>query len=188
MKTFSCLILCVLLLSIGDGVMQTAAAQDQVISLTVSNQPLGQVLETLADSSGVQFTLNEQWKNHLVSAAIENQTLEHVLKRLLRNLNHTVIWESDRTVAIMIYSKAAGAGSVPATSFAAPDLTDHQEIPLSDDTPMVMPGQLDPSLQLAEDGAVVAIDPDGGGDETIDNGTPAPPTDPHQPFDASSPQ
>lgn len=188
MKTFSCLTLFVLLLSMGDGVIQAAAAQGQLISLTVNNQPLGQVLETLAGSGGVQFALNEQWKDHLVSAAIDNQPLEQVLKRLLRNLNHTVIWESDHTVTIMIYSKAAGAGSVPATSFSTPAMIDNQELPLSDDTPMVLPGQLDPSLQLAEDGGVVAIDPDASSYEAGDIGAPAPPADPNPSLDASSPQ
>jgi hypothetical protein len=36
-------------------------------------------------------------RTHPVSATIDNLTLEQGLKRLLRSLNHTIIWEADKT-------------------------------------------------------------------------------------------
>ena len=42
----------------------------------------------------------------MVSATIDHQPLEQVLKRLLRSLNYTILWEADKVVVIKVYGKA----------------------------------------------------------------------------------
>jgi hypothetical protein len=101
MKTIFCLILCLLaILSSVSVALHPAAAQkvtaDPLISLTVHNEPLGDVLASLTRDTGYRFNLNRKWRTHPVSATIGNLTLEQGLKRLLRSLNHTIIWEADK--------------------------------------------------------------------------------------------
>jgi hypothetical protein len=183
MKAISCLILGAILLTAGGGVIHRAAAQDSLISLTVNNQPLGEVLEAIASSSGYQFTLNQQWQDYPVSATINNLPLEQGLKRLLRNLNHTLIWESDREVTIMIYGKVAGAGSGPATSFSPPVQMDEQEMPPLDQAQDPSSDPVDSANQPVDDGGAAGTVPDESASESGGSGSTLPGGDLGEPSD-----
>jgi hypothetical protein len=183
MKAISGLILGVILLTAGGGVIHRAAAQDSLISLTVNNQPLGEVLEAIASSSGYQFTLNQQWQDYPVSATINNLPLEQGLKRLLRNLNHTLIWESDREVTIMIYGKVAGAGSGPATSFSPPVQMDDQEMAPLDQAQDPSSDPVDSANQPVDDGGAAGTVPDESASESGGSGSTLPGGDSDQPSD-----
>ena len=93
---------------------------DPLINVSANNQPLGEVLDAITAETGYQFKLNSQWETHPVSASITNLPLEQGLKRLLRSLNHTIIWEADRTITIMVYGKAEPGRGGGAISHAAP--------------------------------------------------------------------
>lgn len=125
MKNIPCLIFCLSLLFIFGSLavpvaMAQPGAKEPLITLSVNDQPLGEVLDTITAETGYQFKLNSQWQDWPVSATIGNLPLEKGLKRLLRSLNHTIIWESERTVTIMVYGKAEPGSAGPAVSFAAP--------------------------------------------------------------------
>ncbi|GAB6909316.1 hypothetical protein DESC_970037 [Desulfosarcina cetonica] len=96
------------------------AAKEPLITLSVKDEPLGDVLDTITAETGYQFKLNEQWQDWPVSATIGSLPLEKGLKRLLRSLNYTIVWESERTLSIMVYGKAEPGGSGPAVPFRAP--------------------------------------------------------------------
>jgi len=92
-----------------------------MINLTVENQPLGDVLGEITRETGYRFNLSKEWHDFPVSAAIDDLPLEQGLNRLLRNLNHTVVWEADQTVSIMVYGKVKpGGNDGSAVSFASP--------------------------------------------------------------------
>jgi hypothetical protein len=103
---------------------------DPVISLTVKDEPLIDVLDTIAEQTGYEFNLTPQWEDHPVSATINHLPLEQGLKRLLRSLNHTILWEADKVVTIKVYGKAT-PGSSGSVSFAAPP----QDYPQEDEPP-----------------------------------------------------
>lgn len=108
--------------------VQPALALDTTeprISVTAANQPLGEVLDNITGDTGYRFNLNERWEDYPVSATIRNLPLEQGLKRLLRSLNHTIIWESDKVVTIMVYGKVEPGNTAPGISFAQPP----QEVP-----------------------------------------------------------
>ncbi|MEJ2642735.1 MAG: hypothetical protein P8010_24550 [Desulfosarcinaceae bacterium] len=131
MQTRCCITLCLILCAaVCHGTIETAAAQpatrEPIVSLTVSNVPLGEALDTLSRDTGYRFHLNPQWKAHPVSVNISKVPLEEALKRLLRNLNHSIVWESEDAIRIMVYSASEGAGSAHAVSFAAPP---QEEVP-----------------------------------------------------------
>ncbi|BBO91854.1 hypothetical protein [Desulfosarcina ovata] len=143
--------------------MAQDAAVDPLISLTVKDQPLGEVLDTLAAETGYQFKLNSQWEDWPVSATIGNLPLEKGLKRLLRSLNHTIIWESDNVVTIMVYGKTDPGGTGPAVSFASPPQAEPQEpVPAPDDE-QVEDEETDETPEEAAEGDVA--DPDESADE-----------------------
>ncbi len=127
----------VLFFGLGNSTIAPAFAQDSppdpVISLSVKNEPLIEALNAITDQSGYQFELSEEWRNHPVSASINSLPLEQGLKRLLRSLNHTILWEEDNVVNIRVYGQAAlkPSGGI---SFASPPRDDiHEEDEVSDE-------------------------------------------------------
>jgi hypothetical protein len=130
MKSIFCRIVCFFCF-VGSVAIHPAMAQDAtadpLISLTAKNEPLGDVLETITRDTGYRFNLNGKWNEHPVSATIVNLPLEKGLNRLLRSLNHSIVWESDKIVTIMVYGKADPGTSDTATTFASPPQTYQEE-------------------------------------------------------------
>lgn len=130
MKPISCLIVC-LFWFVGSATIHPAVAQDAttdpLISLTAHNKPLGDVLETIARDTGYRFNLNGKWKDHPVSTTITGLPLEKGLKRLLRSLNHSIVWESDKIVTITVFGKVDPASTDSAISFSSPPQTYQEE-------------------------------------------------------------
>jgi hypothetical protein len=128
MQTRCCIALgLIVFASLCFGAVEAAVAQPAsrvpIVSLKVNNIPLGEALATLSRDTGYRFYLNPQWKAHPVSVDISKIPLEAALKRLLRNLNHSIVWESEDSIRIMVYGASGGAGSAGsahAISFAAP--------------------------------------------------------------------
>ena len=181
MKIIDALFFCLLItVGIGGAVMPTAAVQaadaEPRISLAIKDKPLGEVLETLTGDTGYHFKLNSQWQDYPVSASITNLPLEQGLKRLLRSLNHTIIWESDRTVRIMVYGKVENANTGGAVSFAAPpqDEVREAEAPAESET---APPEDGAGAEFGTREPGPAAEPAGGGAEI---GGKQPPANPPQ--------
>lgn len=132
---------------VGSAAIQPAMGQetgaDPTITLTVQNEPLGEVLDEIARETGYRFVLNPKWQDHPVSAAIAGLPMEQGLKRLLRSLNHTIVWESDRLITIQVFGKAEPIRSGPAVSFSAPPQPELNEAepPVEPDRPSEEDGQ-----------------------------------------------
>jgi hypothetical protein len=124
-------------------------AREPRISITAADQPLGEVLDQITAETGYQFNLDPRWEDHRVSAAFKRIGLERGLKRLLRSLNHSIIWESDRTVTIVVYGKSEPGRDQGAVSFAPPP----QEV-LEDPEP-----NLEPQEELSDQPETEEIEP-----------------------------
>jgi hypothetical protein len=83
---------------------------DEIISLDVTDQPLGEVLEKISDAAGCQFSIDASWEGYPITASFKNEPLYRVLKRIFRDLNNAVIYKSDRTIKIIIYDESAPSG------------------------------------------------------------------------------
>jgi type II secretory pathway component GspD/PulD (secretin) len=90
------------------GLCGTAVAEE-IISMDLADQPLGQVLDDIAAATGYRFIFDESWENFPISASISNESLHKGLKRILRNLNNVIIYRSDRTIQIIIFDEAAAS-------------------------------------------------------------------------------
>ena len=95
------------LLFLNVGIIQHAIGAESKdephISLKVENKRLGDVLKIITLDTGFKFKLNDQWISYPVNASIENMPLHRGLKLILRGLNHTIIYESNKTIRIMVY-------------------------------------------------------------------------------------
>jgi hypothetical protein len=153
MKPISCLLFC-LFCFVGSVVIHPAMAQDAtadpLISLTAKNEPLGDVLETITRDTGYRFNLDRQWKDHPVSATIANLPLEKGLNRLLRSLNHSIIWESDKTVTIMVFGKADPSRPDTAISFASPPQAYPEETEPTTETESASADDPEPGAEAVE--------------------------------------
>jgi hypothetical protein len=177
MKPFPCLIFCLFCL-VDSAAIHPAMAQDTtidpLISLTVQNEPLGDVLEAISRDTGYRFNLNGKWKSYPVSATINGQPLEKGLKRLLRSLNHSIVWESERLVTITVFGKADPGGTDSAISFPSPPQTYQEEI--------------EPAAEVEPAPADESEPADAGADATETEVAAAEEANPEQDQDASIPE
>lgn len=121
MKIIICLVYCLIIIFCnGDGSIHQVEAkntnQEPRITLTVKDTPLEDILEILRKDTGKRFNLNSEWKDYPVSTSIDKLPLEQGLKRLLRSLNHTIIWEPDGSITIKILGEVAPKITRPDTS------------------------------------------------------------------------
>jgi len=108
-----------------------AESQDEPhISLKVKNQPLGDVLKKISLDTGFKFKLNDKWSIYPVNASIENMSLHRGLKLILRGLNHVIIYESDKSIKIVVYGKVDSreTDSYPIQPFSS-QIQDNQQEP-----------------------------------------------------------
>ena len=89
--------------------------EDQLISISVNNEPLGRLLEKIGSETGIAFSLDAEWESVPISVTLYRTPLEKGLKRILANLNNVVIYGDDE-VKIIILGKiepAKGASGPP---------------------------------------------------------------------------
>ncbi|MFO7554011.1 MAG: hypothetical protein R6W88_02290 [Desulfobacterales bacterium] len=91
-------------------------AGDELISLKVKDEPLGNVLNKISVATGYDISLDDKWRNYRVTASLEEVSLHEGLKRILRNLNSAIIYVSSKKIQIIIYDKTASED----TSYAPP--------------------------------------------------------------------
>ena len=96
-----------LFLSISLSAANETDAGDELISMTVKDEPLGDVLYKVSMATGYDISLDNKWQSHLVTASLEKVSLHKGLKRILRNLNYVIIYGSDQKIKIIIYDKTA---------------------------------------------------------------------------------
>jgi len=137
-------------------------AGQTLISLSAANQPLAEVLDLITAETGYQFNINRNWEDHPVSATLTAVPLERGLKRLLRSLNYSIVWESDRIVTIMVYGKAEPGRDGGAISFAPPP----REIPRDPEPAVEKESQpAEPEETAGEDAETIIADTGEGDDD-----------------------
>ena len=120
----------------------SVSANDSLITMSVQNMPLGEVLEKLEEATGRTFTIDEQWQEIPVSVALDNVPLDRALKRILVNLNHVVIYGANAQVKIVVLGKEEPGGTSgrpagpPVYNQPAPE---PPPLPLPDEAPSVSP-------------------------------------------------
>ena len=119
---------------------------DEIISLDVTDRPLGEVLESISDATGCQFKIDASWEDYPITASFKNEPLYRVLKRIFRDLNNAVIYGSDRKIKIIIYDEGTSAGAKAGHAVAIKPA----ETPMSQAQPYSDATAPQPEVQAAE--------------------------------------
>jgi type II secretory pathway component GspD/PulD (secretin) len=90
---------------------------DELISLTVKDEPLEDVLKKVSIATGYEISLDNKSQSYRVTASLEEVSLHKGLKQILRNLNNVIIYGSSKKIKIIIYDKTTpeGVSSAPST-------------------------------------------------------------------------
>lgn len=151
---------------------ESRAPEDQPISLSVQNEPLGQVLKKIETDTGLSFSIDGDWKNIPVSVTLHQTPLHKSLKRILANLNNVVIYEEDNRVKIIILGKIepgkAGSGPPiyqPAPVYQQPGPEAEPE-PTEQSEPSVLPQEPEPIPEVKEEADTAET---GNGETTGEN-------------------
>jgi len=99
-----------LMLPVASSAGNKTNAGDELISLTVKDEPLGDVLYKVSMATGYDISLDNKWQNYRVTASLEEVSLHKGLKRILKNLNSAIIYVSSKKIKIIIYDKTAPEG------------------------------------------------------------------------------
>ena len=100
---------------------------EKLISLTVKDEPLGDVLYKVSMATGYDISLDDKWQNYRVTASLEEVSLQKGLKRILKNLNSAIIYVSSKKIKIIIFDKTASEGA----SYTPSDETPLDRTPVS---------------------------------------------------------
>ena len=83
-----------------------------LISLKVDNEPLGSVLKRISKISGYAFSLQGELTDRQVSVVLDNIPLEAALNRILRDLNHAIIWsQEEKKIIVVIIDERSSPGN-----------------------------------------------------------------------------
>jgi type IV secretory pathway VirB10-like protein len=131
--------------------VENLSENDSLITISVQNMPLGEVLEKIEETTDLKFNLDEQWKDIPVSVTLDKTPLDKALKRILVNLNNVIIYGSNDQVKIVVFGKAE-PGSATGRPAGPPSYVQPQPLP----QPPPLPDE-NPSLseELEPEGSTV---------------------------------
>lgn len=89
-----------------------AETQKPLFSLDVRKMPLAQVLDEISETSGYDIVFRGEGgeENLPISLRLEDVTLDEMLRRVLRDMNHTALWdEAEKTILLSAYSDKSGS-------------------------------------------------------------------------------
>ena len=91
--------------------VSSSAADEELISLAVKDEPLGDVLYKVSMATGYDISLDNKWQNYRVTASLKKVPLNKGLKRILKNLNSAIIYVSSQKIKIIIFDKPTSEGA-----------------------------------------------------------------------------
>ena len=152
---FQCIVLVCLLcwlaffcgLILPSTVVGKTSVADEIISLDVTDQPLGEVLESISIAVGCQFNVDESWEDYPITASFNNEPLYRGLKHIFRNINNAVIYGADRTIRIIIYDEGTPSGKAIENSVT---IKSSQE-PIQQSQPFSEATAPQPEVEISED-------------------------------------
>jgi hypothetical protein len=120
---------------------------DEIISLDVTDKPLGEVLKSISAAAGCKFKIDESWEDYPITASFKNEPMYRGLKIILRDLSNAVFFGSDRTIKIMIYEEDTPSEKAADTSASAKP----SEAETQQDQPSIDESAPQPEGQLPEE-------------------------------------
>lgn len=100
------------------GVGRADSISNHRISMTLRNQSMTDVFQKLSNVSGFEIVYNDALKNQRVTVHLENVTIENALHKILLHLNHTIVYEENKTIQIEVYGGGIPGSGSSGTSVA----------------------------------------------------------------------
>jgi hypothetical protein len=123
------------------------SVSDEIISLDVTDQPLGEVLKKISAAAGCKFRIDESWQDYPITASFKNEPLYRGLKIILRDFSNAVIFGSDRTIKIIIHEEGTPSDKAADQSAA----TKPSEEATQQDQPSIEESAPQPGVQPPDD-------------------------------------
>jgi len=97
-----------------------AAESPDLISLKAEKDTLKGVLAKIANRTGYQIFLNEEWESTPITIKLNNEPLRGALGRVLKGLNYAISWEeSTKTISLFICHPGKCSGIMGDVSLSA---------------------------------------------------------------------
>ena len=97
-----------------------AAESPNLISLKAEKDTLKGVLAKIANRTGYQIFLNEEWESTPITIKLNNEPLRGALGRVLKGLNYAISWEeSTKTISLFICHPGKCSGIMGDVSLSA---------------------------------------------------------------------
>ena len=94
--------LCFNLLYSGNKIVK--ADNGSVFSIEFSDESLNSCIEKIAELSGYEIFVSENYYDHKISINLKTVTIEKSLTRILKGINHAIIWDEEhRKLTIILY-------------------------------------------------------------------------------------
>ena len=90
--------------------LSDSSVADEIISLNVTNRPLGEVLESISIAADCQFSIDESWEDYPITVSFDSEPLYRGLKLIFRGINNAVIYGEDSIIKIIIYDEGTPSG------------------------------------------------------------------------------
>ncbi len=88
-----------------------------LISLDVKDEKITQVLEKISKASGYHIIFSGKGEDMPVSLQLKDTGLEEMLRRVLRNLNYTAVWDNaGKKILLSVYGVKGNFGGLPEIS------------------------------------------------------------------------
>ena len=134
------------------GVARADSISSQRFSMTLRGQSMPEVFQILSKASGFEIIYDDALKNQRVNVRLENATIEKALQNILAHLNHTIIYDKNKTIQIDVYGAGIPDRGRSATAVAR---TTPRQLPRKFQAPSrnpsypeEMPGETNPNRPL----------------------------------------
>ncbi len=77
-------------------------AETDVFSFECKNRPLIKVVDEISNLTGTKIIINEKWAKWPVTVKLKQISTNRALKRILRRLNHAIIYRTDNRISVII--------------------------------------------------------------------------------------
>jgi hypothetical protein len=79
---------------------------ETVFSIEFQDKPLKRALTEISWITGYSFLMNREYAEYRITANLQDVTIHQGLKELIGDLNHTIIYEPDKTISLIIYAQS----------------------------------------------------------------------------------
>jgi hypothetical protein len=100
-----------------------------VLTLNIKDEPLKTVVKKISEVTGYQIFIDEEWGDLLVTASLKDVSLYESIRRILTNLNHTIILNDiEKKLSVTIYDRRVPAKNHKKVDSGSRQVVDYRDL------------------------------------------------------------